>query len=76
MIVMKCDEFILVSDRQREHILAFQKEDHVLWKKHRKLLNQVFTGCFLEFGFYKFTVKSYFFGLVKEVECEKLNMSI
>lgn len=73
---MKCDEFILVADRQSENILAFDKEDQVLWRKHQKVLNKALSGHFLEIGFYKITVKSWFFGFVQLVEWTKLDMEL
>lgn len=73
---MKVDEIFLVSDSKLGHIVPYQKEDLMTFKKHRNVINKVFEGAFLLEGFWKLTIKSRFFGIYKELTLEKLRMPL
>lgn len=73
---MKVYEIFLVSDSKLGHIVPYQKEDLMTFKKHRNVINKVFEGTFLLEGFWKLTIKSRFFGIYKELTLEKLRMPL
>ena len=73
---MKIYEIFLVSDSKLGHIVPYQKEDLINFKKHRKMINKSFEGAFLIEGFWKLTIKSRYFGIYKELTLEKLRMPL
>lgn len=73
---MKVEEIFLVSDPNTNQIIPFQKEDLALVKKNKKAIDLSFSGAFLVYGFWKITIKSYFFGFFKKLELEKLDMEL
>jgi hypothetical protein len=73
---MKVVEIFLVSDGRIESILPYQKEDLIAYKKNRKVINLAFEGTFLKSGFWKITIKSYFFGIYKQLTLEQLRMPL
>ena len=71
------DEIIIVADKKREnYTLPFQEQDLFLLKKHRKIVYANFGEWVFSDGFYKLTVESSFFGLIKKLTLEKLTMQI
>lgn len=73
---MRVDEIFIVSDSKLGHIVPYQKEDLIAFRKHRNVINAAFEGSFLLEGFWKITVKSRYFGLYKELTLEKLRMPL
>ena len=73
---MKVDEIFIVSDSKLGHIVPYQKEDLITFKKYRNVINDAFEGTFLLEGFWKITIKSRFFGIYKELILEKLRMPL
>lgn len=73
---MRVDEIFIVSDSKLGHIVPYQKEDLITFRKHRNVINAAFEGSFLLEGFWKITVKSRYFGLYKELTLEKLRMPL
>ena len=73
---MKTEEIFIVSDEARRCIIPFQKEDLEKLRKYEAILDASFGGYFLDFGFWKITIKSRFFGIYKELTLEKLRMPL
>ena len=71
------DEIIIVADKKRKDVaLPFQTQDLVLLKKHRRIIYANFGEWIFSDGFYKITVESSFFGLVKKLTLIKLDMPV
>lgn len=73
---MKIEEIFMVSDGRLESIMPYQKEDLISFKKNSKVIHLAFDGVFLKNGFWKITIKSYFFGLYKQLALEQLRMPL
>lgn len=73
---MKVEEIIIVSDGEQGWVKPYSEEDLIAIKKNYGSIMAVFDGTFLKTGFWKLTIKSYFFGCYKRLTLEKLKMSL
>lgn len=70
------DIFIVADENFADHVVPYQKEDQFLLQKYRRVIKANFGEWVFTEGYYKITVESSFFGLIKKVTLEKLKMSI
>lgn len=73
---MKTEEFILVSDDKSHKILPYEHADLEALRKHIRLFDDTYIGVEFDIGFWKITVKSYFFGFYQKITREKLTMPL
>jgi hypothetical protein len=73
---MKVSEIIIVADGKQGWVKPYSEEDLIAAKKYKKSIMAVYEGAFLKSGFWKITIKSYFFGIYKELTLEQLRMPL